>query len=51
MLPDIGVNGVVCSRKVVKFKQKIIQIRESASYWLGTKGKIINMLIHLAIII
>lgn len=53
MLPDLGVNGVVCSGKIVKLKQRIVQIREHASYWLGTKGKIINMLmlICLAIII
>lgn len=43
--------GVVCGGKVVKLKQKIVQIREHASYWLGTKGKIINMLMCLAIII
>lgn len=39
-LPNIEVNGVASNGKVVKFKQKIIQIGELASYWLGTKGKI-----------
>lgn len=48
MLPDIGVNGVVSNGEVVTFKQKIVQMREPASYWLVTEGKIINMLICLA---
>lgn len=47
MLPDIGVNGVVSNGKVVTVKQKIVQMREAARYWLVTEGEIINMLIVL----
>lgn len=51
MEPDIRVMGVICSGKVVKLRQMIVQIREHASYWMGTKGKIINGLICLVTII
>lgn len=51
MLPDTGVNGVVSNGKVVTVKQKTVHMRETAHDWLVTEGKIINMLICLAIII
>lgn len=51
MLPDTGVSGVVSNGKVVTVKQKIVQMRKPASCGLVTEGKIINMLICLAIII
>lgn len=40
MLPDIGVNGVVSNGKVVTVQQKIVQMRDPASYWLVTEGKL-----------